>query len=142
MNILFVNKKIFTILSSYLFLTINIILISIIFGELFYGYKDDTTKILFKENRPYIIGIIIILIFILFTLLINILFFQIYKFFNDENNNNNENDSISSKTTEYCDSDRSINISMDEIINNKIFIQTNIIENLNKITYDSYAQTS
>ena len=82
------------------------------------------------------------MIFILFTLLINILFFQIYKFFNEENNNNNENDSIASKTTEYCDSDRSINISMDEIINNKIFIQTNIIENLNKITYDSYAQTS
>ena len=50
-NILFINKKNFTILSSYLFLAINIILISVIFGELFYGYKNDNTKFLFKENR-------------------------------------------------------------------------------------------
>ena len=140
-NIIFTNKKNYTILSSYLFLIINIILISVLFGELFNEYNNDNENLIYKKCKIYIIDIIIILIFILFILLFNILFFQTYKFFNEENNNNNENDSIHSKTTDCGDSDRSINISLNEIINDKIYFQNNIFDYLTKITCDSYSQT-
>ena len=86
-NILFNNKKQFTILSSYIFLTINIIIISILFGAMFYEFREDKYKYIFKKNKRFVILIIIISILSLFTLLINIIFFLLYKFFNDENNN-------------------------------------------------------
>ena len=86
-NILFNNKKQFTILSCYFFLTINIIIISILFGALFYEYKEEKHKYLFKKYKSFVILIIILFVLILFTLLINIIIFLSYKFFNNEINN-------------------------------------------------------
>ena len=139
-NILFNNKKQFTILSSYIFLTINIIIISILFGAMFYEFREDKYKYIFKKNKRFVILIIIISILTLFTLLINIIFFLSYKFFNDENNNNeSEEDSINSKSTK--ESNISNNNSFQEIINDKIYFQNKVIENLTKLKIDSYAQT-
>ena len=139
-NILFNNKKQFTILSSYIFLTINIIIISILFGAMFYEFREEKYKYIFKKYKRFVILIIIISILTLFTLLINIIFFLSYKFFNDENNNNeSEEDSINSKSTK--ESNISNNNSFQEIINDKIYFQNKIIENLTKLKIDSYAQT-
>ena len=139
-NILFNNKKQFTILSSYIFLKINIIIISILFGAMFYEFREDKYKYIFKKNKRFVILIIIISILTLFTLLINIIFFLSYKFFNDENNNNeSEEDSINIKSTK--ESNISYNNSFQEIINDKIYFQNKVIENLTKLKIDSYAQT-
>ena len=77
-NILFNNKKQFTILSSYIFLTINIIIISILFGAMFYEFREDKYKYIFKKNKRFVILIIIISILTLFTLLINIILYFFY----------------------------------------------------------------
>ena len=139
-NILFNNKKQFTILSSYIFLTINIIIISILFCAMFFELREEKYKYIFKKNKRFVILIIIISILTLFTLLINIIFFLSYKFFNDENNNNeSEEDSINSKSTK--ESNISNNNSFQEIINDKIYFQNKVIENLTKLKIDSYAQT-
>ena len=139
-NILFNNKKQFTILSSYIFLTINIIIISILFGAMFYEFREEKYKYIFKKYKRFVILIIIISILTLFTLLINIIFFLLYKFFNDENNNNEtQEDSINSKSTK--ESNISNNNSFQEIINDKIYFQNKVIENLTKLKIDSYAQT-
>ena len=139
-NILFNNKKQFTILSSYIFLTINIIIISMLFGAMFYEFREDKYKYIFKKNKRFVILIIIISILTLFTLLINIIFFLSYKFFNDENNNNeSEEDSINSKSTK--ESDNIINYTIEEIINDKIYFHEKVIENITLFRTDSYSQT-
>jgi len=138
-NILFNNKKQFTIISCYFFLTINIIIISILFGALFYEYKDEMHKNLFKKYKNFVILIIIEFVLILFTLLINIIIFLSYKFFNNEINNELEQNSIHSKSTK--ESDISINYTIEEIINDKIYFHEKVIENITLFKTDSYSQT-
>ena len=138
-NILFNNKKQFTILSCYFFLTINIIIISILFGALFYEYQEKKHKYLFKKYKNFVILIIIEFVLILFTLLINIIIFLSYKFFNNEINNELEQNSIHSKSTK--ESDISINYTIEEIINDKIYFHEKVIENITLFKTDSYSQT-
>ena len=139
-KILFNNKIFFTILSSYMFLTINIILISLLFGGLFHQYKEKNIKYLKQKEEKYIIAVIIVSILVLFTLVINIIIFHSYNFFNEENVNINlEKDSLNSNSTNESDND--YNITIFENLNNKIYFQEIIIENLNQEMTDSYTQT-
>ena len=136
-NVLFNNKILFAILISYLFLTINIILISLLFGALIYEFKEENKKYLHKK---YIIFIIVFSNFILFTLLINIIIFHAFRFFDEDNvNNNSEQDSNFSKSTK--DSDKSLKIPIFENINEKIYYQEIILENISQQYTDSYTQT-
>ena len=139
-KILFNNKIFFTILSSYMFLTINIILISLLFGGLFHQYKEKNIKYLKQKEEKYIIAVIIVSILVLFTLVINIIIFHSYNFFNEENVNIYlEKDSLNSNSTNESDND--YNITIFENLNNKIYFQEIIIENLNQEMTDSYTQT-
>ena len=136
-NVLFNNKIIFAILISYLFLTINIILISLLFGALIYEFKEENKKYLHKK---YLIIIIVFSNFILFTLLINIIIFHAFRFFDEDSvNNNSEQDSNFSKSTK--DSDKSLKIPIFENINEKIYYQEIILENISQQYTDSYTQT-
>ena len=136
-NVLFNNKILFAVLISYLFLTINIILISLLFGALIYEFKGENKKYLHKK---YIIFIIVFSNFILFTLLINIVVFHAFRFFDEDNvNNNSEQDSNFSESTK--DSDKSLKIPIFENINEKIYYQEIIIENIIQQYTDSYTQT-
>ena len=137
-NILY-NKIFFTILSSYLFLTINIFLISLLFGALFYELKEAQKNILFKKYKHYLVLITLFSFFILITLLFNIIIFQIFKYFRDENINNSERDSFESKSTE--ESEVSVKLANFEDINDKIFFQLNLIDNISYTTTDSFTQT-
>ena len=137
-NILY-NKIFFTILSSYLFLTVNIFLISLLFGALFYELKEEHKNILFKKYKHYIVLITLFSFFILITLLFNIIIFHIFKYFRDENNNNSERDSFESKSTE--ESEVSVKLANFEDINDKIFFQLNLIDNISYTTTDSFTQT-
>ena len=120
-------------------MTINIIIISILFGALFYEYKEKEHKYLFKKYKSFVILIIILFVLILFTLLINIIIFLIYKFFNNEINNESEKNSINSKSTK--ESDNIINYTIEEIINDKIYFHEKVIENITLFKTDSYSQT-
>ena len=143
-NILFNNKIFFSILSNYIFLTINIILISLSIGALSYEFKERNEMILMNgyKYKKFILFIAIIYSLNLFTLVINILIFQAYKFFNEQNiNNNSEQESEDSKST-TDDNNKNYNY-MNFIFENNgnIYLQKSILENLYYSSIDSSIQT-
>ncbi len=138
---LFNNKIFFSILSSYILLTINIILISLLFGDLFYIQKEEN-KNLINQNKykKYILIISIIKILNLFTLVINIIIFNSYTFFQERSINNNFDKELNdSKSTN--DGDKTFPILNSENFNDKIYFQENILDKLYYSTIDSYTQT-
>ena len=138
---LFNNKIFFTILSSYILLTINIILISLLFGDLFYIQKEEYKKIIYqKQYKNYILIISITKILNLFTLVINILIFHSFKFFQERNINNNlDKESYDSKSTD--EDNKTFSFLYSESFNDKIYFQENMLDKLYYSTIDSFTQT-
>ena len=138
---LFNNKIFFIIVSSYILLTINIILISLSFGDLFYVQKEENKSFINgNKYKNYILNIIIITILNLFTLVVNIILFNSFKFFQERSiTNNSEQESYDSTSTN--DNDKTFQFLNLESFNDQIFFQENILEKLYYSTSDSYAQT-
>ena len=127
-NILFNNKIFFSILSNYIFLTINIILISLSIGALFYEFKERNEMILMNgyKYKKFILFIAIIYSLNLFTLVIN---------------NNSEQESEDSEST-TDDNNKNYNY-MNFIFENNgnTYLQKSILENLYYSSIDSSIQT-
>ena len=139
-NILFQSKKHFTIIISYIIVTFNIILISVLFPNLFTKFSElygKNTIILYKKYNTILV---IKLFFNLFIFVINIVIFKSYNYFTQENNDNNF-DCKSFNSNSTCENE---NIIIDDInLNNenKTIIQKSILDKLNLLFINEYTQT-
>ena len=139
-NILFQSKKYFSIIISYLIATINIILISILFPNLFVNFKELNLKnnILYKR---YNIILIIKLFFNLSFFIINILIFKSYIYFTQENRDNNFDCKSFNSNSTYED-EIIINDDINIYNENKMIIQKNILDKLTIPFINEYTQTN